>query len=566
MLETLPALSAGSAPDWYVIESWLPLWDRLRLAPVDLPGVQPLRHGLSDRKPFPREIHRTHLKQLGFTPPAIPSVSNAQILRSHQHTAVNFIRSRRGTLLADEMRLGKTAATMYAYEPAIGPMLVIGPLAARAAWSEWAHRRFGGCVESMLLGDCAMCARLGLKDPIDHPSFFSLEGRTYKPQEVVEYGARVMFCTFAVASTWRELSLSLLAASAVKKLGLLVIDECHLAGMLNRKSLTYESIQWLGTIAHRVVCLSGSPLFNRISGLWSVLDLCAPTAFGNFWDFARRFCDAKPTEHGWQANGATNERELKLRLEEIMLRRRWVDVKEDLSPIVRSIETVALTEKQRDEIEELAAQMRFRAGGMKTQVGILARLRRLFAEAKLKHGIETITTTLRDGHGCLVWVWHKDVATKLAEKLRALGVIVYGPISGGMSGKDREQTIEKARADRGTHVLIATMATLGTAVNLSFYSHEIFVELDWSPPIISQAEARPFDGIQPVSAVYLVADCPTDEALVEALLSKLENQKALGLSAGSGDVSSVLQKTFRLEGQTLDALADALTANAEGEG
>ena len=249
-----------------------------------------------------------------------------------------------------------------------------------------------------------------------------------------------------------------------------------------------------------------------------------------------------------------------------MLRRRWIDVKENLPPIVRSIETVALTQKQQDEIEELAAKMRFQTGGAKTQVGILARLRRLFAEAKLAHGIETIAGTVRDGHGCLAWVWHRDIATRLAEKLRALGVLVYGPISGGMNGKEREQIIERARADKGTHVLIATLASLGVGVNLSFYSHEIMIELDWSPPIIQQAEARPFDGIQPVSATYLVANCPTDEALVEALLSKLENQKALGLSAGSGDVSSVLQKTFKLEGQTLDALADALTANAEGEG
>lgn len=546
--------------DWFLLSSWLPIYEHLRLAPTDIPGVRALPHGLSDRKPFPQEVHRTHLALLGLDPPAPADVSAAEILRPHQHTAVNFIRSRRGTLLADEQRVGKTAATMYAFEPAAGPLLVVGPLAARAPWSEWAHRRFGGCADA----SCAVCARLGLKESTQ-PSFLALEGRTFRPKLIAEQRPRVMFCTYAVVSTWRELSLSLLGQAGLTKLGMLALDECHLAGIQNRKSLTYESTRWLNTITEQVVALTGTPLFNKPAGLWPVLDLCAPTAFGNFWDCARRYFGARPTEHGWQATGFTNEREFRLRLEEIMLRRTWRDIAENLPPITRSIETVALSQTARDEIEELAGRLRYAQGSAKTAVGILSRLRRLYASAKLEHGIRTALTTVQDGHSTIVWSWHTDVAEKLAEALRRKGVVTFGPITGKVTGREREAILDEAEKHRGPCVLVAGMAALGFAVDLSWASHEIFVELDFSPPVISQAEMRPYSGKQPISATFLVADCDSDEALVEALISKLENQKLLGVSAGVGDVADVLQRTFKLEGRSLSDLADQLMANAEGE-
>jgi hypothetical protein len=457
---------------------------------------------------------------------------------------------------------------MYAFEPERGPLVVVGPLAARAVWHEWAARRFGACALAYVedARECAICARVNAT-PTDRPSFLSLEGRTYKPELVAEYRPRVMFLTFAVVQTWRELSLSLLAQSQIKQLGMFVIDEAHLGGMQNRKSLTVESIRWLNSIAYRMVCATGTPLFNKTQGLWPLLDLCAPTAFGDYWTFARRYCDAQPTEHGWRADGSSNERELKLRLAEIMFRKKWTDIQEDLPPISRTVESVSLTQSEKDAIDELAARLRFQTGGAKTAVGVLARLRRLFAEAKLKYGIATVRSTVLDGHSCIAWCWHTDVAERLVEKLRVQGVSVSGPITGKVTGNERERILDEARerANKGPHVLVANIAALGFAVSLNWASHEVFIELDWSPPNIAQAEMRPFDGVNKVSAVYLVADCDVDESLVEALLSKLENQDSLGLRAGVGDVSDVLSRTFKITGQSLDDLAGALIANVEGE-
>lgn len=569
-----PLVRESDVPDWYVLSSWQPVWDRLRLAPQDIPGIRELPNGVSARKPFPREIHRSHLpiiKSAGF--PQVLTIANSTAglnpwgpedgLYDHQIETIGFLRGRRGTLLASEQRTGKTPSIMYAFEPERGPMLVVGPVAARAVWHEWAARRFGGCVDVQAGHACPTCARVGATASA-RPSFVALEGRAFRP-ELLASRPHVLFCTFAVVSTWRELSMSLLGAADVARLGMLVVDEAHLGGVQNRKSLTVESLKWLNAIADRVVCATGTPLYNKVQGLWPLLDLCAPTAFGGYWDFARRYCAARPTEHGWRADGVSHEDELKSRLSEIMFRRTWTEIRGDLPKIQRAAEIVPLKEEVRDQIDELAARLRYESGGSKTQVGILARLRRLFADAKLPAGFKSVVDTLGQGHSCIAWTWHLDVAEKLAEQLQRKGLPVYGPITGKMSPSERERELDAARVDQRPRVLVANMAALATAVNLSWASHEIFLELDWTPTTIAQAEMRPFDGKNAVASTLLVADCATDEALVEALLSKLETQKSLGLAAGVGDVSDVLRRTFKLEGQSLARLAERLCENAEGE-
>jgi len=294
VLAAIP-LRPSETLDWYLLP-WADVWERLRIEPTTLPGVRTLPQGRSKLRPFMHEVHRTHLPILGLAPPPIASHTQAAILRPHQVEAVNYIQSRRGTLLADEMRVGKSAAIMYAHEPEHGPLLMLGPLAAKAVWHEWAVRRFGTrCVDARTFEDmrlrkkCSVCERLEVVDDrTKPPSFMALVGRTYKPEQVQDWAPSVMFATFAVASTWRQLF------ADIPSLGTLGIDEAHLAGVQNRHNLTVESISWLNAIAHRVVVATGTPLFNRVKGLWPLLSWAAPAAFGDFWDFARRYCSARP--------------------------------------------------------------------------------------------------------------------------------------------------------------------------------------------------------------------------------------------------------------------------------
>jgi SNF2 domain-containing protein len=558
-------LRRADVRDWW-IANWAPIHARTRLAPIDVPGVRELRYGASRKAPWPHQIHRTHFPQLGLELPddAVPLAAGAAILRAHQLEGVRFIRARRGTLLADEPRVGKTPQVTFAHDPNAGIMAVLGPVAARAAWHEWAARRWkSACVIYRETGKCAICERVGATAVTDQPSFLSLEGRTFRPELIEDWRPRAFFATYAILPRWRGLF------SKLHSIGTLAFDEAHLSGAQNRNSVTVESLRFLNTISAQVVACTGTPIFNRVRGVWPLLDLCAPAAFGDYWAFAVRYCAARPGAHGWTDDGESNAVELRTRMTEIMLRRRWVDVTGSLPPITRSLEIVRLPDKAKDEVEALAGRLRYLEGGAKTLVGDLARLRKLYAEHKVPAAVDQITSALVEGHSCVAWAWHESVAQTLVERLQGRGLNVFGPITGATAPMRREAILEAAAAASGPRVLVANMATLGFAVSLAWATHQWFVELDWNPPTICQAELRPFDGTHPVASVYLVADVNADERLANALIAKLETQSALGLRAGVGDVAELLADSFGITGgdnqRTLDALAERIMASADGE-
>jgi SNF2 family DNA or RNA helicase len=399
------------------------------------------------------------------------------------------------------------------------------------------------------------------------PSFFALDGRKLdEVQANAAASARVVFCHFAIAPTWAQLFLSM-------RVGTFVIDEVHLpqSGMQSRKSITGNALRMLNAAARRSVFLSGSPLWSKPKGLWHILDMLNPGAWGDFWTYARRYCDAKPTGYGWKADGSSNEEELQTRLREVMLRRTWRDVAGSLPPINRAIEVVGISDAVRDRVEETAARIRSGgAGASQTVVGDLARLRKLYAHEKAHAAMIKAREAAQEGRSVIVWTWHRDVAEELAVNIAAAGGdAMCCQIDGDTSPTEREEIIETLRSVAQTRpvCLVATMGALATAVNLAFAEEEIFAELDWNPDSIAQAEMRCYDGTCPIRVTYLVADCDVDQKLADALISKFDVKDRLGVAPGVGSVADVLRESIGIEeARTLDALAAAVLSELNDVG
>lgn len=835
--------------------------------------------GASALAPWPFLVHRTHLPVLGVTAamvsaatsglPPLASVVHREgvVLRTHQEAGVKFIQGRRGTFLADEMRVGKSPQIMYSHDPEAGVLILIGPVAARIVWHEWAARRFGACATALYSKKgCPTCTRVGAV-PRDVPAFTSVAGRTPDPAQLTPGGCnpRVIFMNFQIAYGWSELfgalpigtlaidecfpagalidgrriedvrvgalvsafdeargvfvqrkvltvfrhrpqsmvrvhtasgsivctagqpfltplgwtpacglhnggfvlqslralhetrlgspssllylwqnrrgvgrfvggegfslgsegesllfggtqaavpvgaSLATLdvaqpdaqgrntregesyascdgvaptrtrrqreaascgatavglrfgvgnggcdsdpraeslvylphllqgghrgavaedccrsrwevsqhagsASAGQKERGLsawawvdrvevlqptsdgtfggvcpdglvynlevedqhtycvsraegeptFVVHNCHKGGLQSRRNQVVEAVRRFNTRAHRVIAATGTPLENQPDGLWPILDILAPGAWGGYWEYCRRHAAAAPGPFGWTTNGSSHMDELRSRLTEVMLRRTWAEIRPGLPPIERTIELVPLPEREVDRIEEHAAKLRYQTKAKNTLVGQLATLRRLYAETKIAAGVDWACETIASGYSCVLWTYHRDVSAKTVEALAEKGVRVHGPIHGGVDDKDREAILENAAADvQGPRVLVATMDSLGFAVNLSWASHAGFIELDWIPNTIAQAEMRSFDGTRSISVTLFVTDTDTDRRLADALLSKLATQHDLGLKAGAGDVADVLRASLGVEdAQTLDQLAEILMADA----
>ncbi len=550
--------------DWFLLSSWTPVWEQLKLSPERLPGVMMPKKG-GERAPFPRLVHRTHLPVLGLEVPRFQvevcigrwssQLPETSPLRPHQDVAKAFILERRGSLLADECRVGKTPPVVYAHDNALGSLVIVGPVSSRLAWHEWCARRWGACSLVHRGEECILCSRLKAR-VMARPSFLVVEG--LKPNPAIFEGVRpqAYFFNYTIEKPWSE------HFDKMFPIGTLVLDEAHLAGLQGRKTRSAETLRRLNTVASRVVVATATPIFSKPAGLWPLLDIISPAAWGKFWDYAVRYADARPGSHGWRADGVSHVEEMQARLATVMLRRRWRDIQGNLAVIDRTTELVPISLAIEAEVNRLAEEIRRAAKAPQTAIGHLARLRRLFAQVKAPRAVALATEFVRAGNSTLVWAWHNDVAETMASALRAADLPVYGPISGKMAPEQREHLVGQSQSDPRSRVLVATMASLGTGVALPWASHEIFAELDWVPPTIAQAEMRPYDGKHAISSTLLVADCDVDQRLASCLVEKCEATCKVGLEPGVGTVAGTLAETFQLDEGTLSDLAERLMEDA----
>jgi chromodomain-helicase-DNA-binding protein 7 len=115
---------------------------------------------------------------------------------------------------------------------------------------------------------------------------------------------------------------------------LCVIDEAH--RLKNKNCKLLEGLRLL-QLEHRVL-LSGTPLQNNISELYSLLNFLEPTQFQSSEEFIRDFGDLKSDEQVTK---------LQALLKLLMLRRLKEDVEKSLAPKEETIVEVELTNMQK---------------------------------------------------------------------------------------------------------------------------------------------------------------------------------------------------------------------------
>jgi SWI/SNF-related matrix-associated actin-dependent regulator 1 of chromatin subfamily A len=500
-------VSPAQEPDWFVVS--LDIAERIGNAPKlrwkrnhfeahrsllplvrDHNEVAPLLDRKIDED---RTVARDELTQeLGF------------VLRQHQHAGIEFGLNRRASLIADSMRLGKTIQTVMTHNESDGSFVVICPKIAREVWKYWILKRY----PSLSDGD------LGI-----------LEGKTPDP---AEFKKPFVIGHYDILKYWQGKS---------GNIGTLVFDEAHV--LSKRDNHRVISANFMASRAKKVLALTGTPLWNRPIGLWSILSLLAPEAWGSFYEFADRYCDPEVTAHGTKYNGSSNERELMARLSEVMIRRKLADTI-GLPPITRNVSIAELTREQRFEIDILAEEIR-KIDSIQTAIGTMARYRRVLGEFKREHTIKVAQARLEKGEPVVIWVWHKDTGKLLKKALTGLGHKAW-TIAGDTSDNKRIEALNGWRA-HPNGALVMSIAVGTTAIDLSHAQHAVFCEIDFTPAIIAQAEMRIFKMDRAMFVDYIVADHPADRQMIAALQEKLDLGARIDVPAADAAID-VLKTAF----------------------
>ncbi len=287
------------------------------------------------------------------------------------------------------------------------------------------------------------------------------------------------------------------------KFRLIILDESQ--NIKNYDSLTAKCAKQLNSYAK--LALSGTPIENRLSELWSVFDFLMPGFLYDINEFNYRF--TVPIE---ERGDKTAEARLRRQVYPFILRRLKRDIAKDLPDKVESIAYCHMTPEQkefyldylestRNEIFGQVAQKGFEKSKMSIFAALL-RLRqicnhpRLFDKAaeqnidesgKFEHLKEMLEDIISEGHRVLLFSQFVKMLEIVKEWFDKDG-IKYEYLTG--STKDRETVVNNFNNNESIPVFLISLKAGGTGLNLTGADYVIHYDPWWNPAVEDQATDR----------------------------------------------------------------------------
>jgi len=287
------------------------------------------------------------------------------------------------------------------------------------------------------------------------------------------------------------------------------------------------------------ICLSGTPVENRLEELWSQLHVTNPGLLGGRKDFERRYAD--PIQLG---DRAAAER-LRRRIKPFVLRRLKRDVAAELPPRTDITLEVELDEVERTTYDAVRAATRkdvvekLSAGGnVLAALEALLRLRQASCHVGLLPGQSADTSSkvtrlllaledaAADGHKALVFSQWTGMLDLVEPHLRETA-LPFVRLDG--STRDREAVVNEFQSASGPPVLLASLKAGGTGLNLTAADHVFLLDPWWNPATEDQAadRAHRIGQDRPVFVYRLVAR----DTVETGILALQERKRALAETA-----------------------------------
>jgi superfamily II DNA or RNA helicase len=431
-------------------------------------------------------------------------------LRSYQENGYRWLKflsqAELGALLADDMGLGKTLQTLCALEP---PALVVCPASVLFNWA----------------------AEIERFRPQLTVSTYHGAGRT------LDSSADVTLTTYAIM----RMDVAVLAA---RKWDTVVLDEAQT--IKNPDSQVARAAYELP--ARFRVALSGTPVENRLTDLWSLFHFLHPGFLGGRADFEQRY--AKPIADG---DRQAAER-LRARIKPFVLRRLKREVARELPPRTDVVLRVTLDDAERalydsvraatqkDVLEQLAA-----GGNVLKALEALLRLRQAACHRALLPGqaapgssklevlLETLEEALDEGHKALVFSQWTSLLDLVEPELTRRG-IRFTRLDG--STADRGAVVREFQENDAVPVMLLSLKAGGTGLNLTAADHVFLLDPWWNPAAEDQAadRAHRIGQERPVLVHRLIAQDTVEERIL-ALQEKKRALAGVATDAGAQAVS-----------------------------
>ncbi len=298
------------------------------------------------------------------------------------------------------------------------------------------------------------------------------------------------------------------------------------------------------------LALSGTPVENNLSELYSLFRFLNPGMFGSEQDFNQKYLLPIHRNNDKEATA-----DLRRKIKPFILRRLKKDVLDDLPPRVEQHLYVEMGEEQAKLYEERQAYYyQLIKGHIKTE-GInksqfmlfqaLTELRQIATVPEVKSNdrivspkrellVNQMMDAISNQHKCLIFVNFLSALEHLSEEFREKGVPCL-TMSG--STNNRQEIVEKFQNDSNVKVLIMTLKTGGVGLNLTSADMVYIYDPWWNVAAENQAIDRTHRiGQKKTVFCYKLV---TKGTIEERILELQEQKKALFDNIIGGDSSSV---------------------------
>jgi superfamily II DNA or RNA helicase len=457
------------------------------------------------------------------TPPGL-----AATLRPYQQRGVAWMAGMcdvgLGGCLADDMGLGKTiqviALHLHRRAEKAGPTLVVCPASLLGTWEREVRRFAPGVPVRRYHGGERHLRDVAVDEIV-----------------LVTYGVVLRDTASLAAVGW----------------GLVVADEAQHAK--NPLSRTARELRRLPAPAR--VALTGTPVENRLSELWSILDWTTPGLLGHLEGFTRRV--AIPVER-YKSPEVTARFATLVR--PFLLRRKKSDpgIAPELPPKTETDRIVALTAEQvtlyeavvREALEAIANKDGIERQGLVFK--LLISLKQICnhpaqylkqraplaggRSGKLAAFDELTDVILSGGESMLVFSQFTQMATLLQQHLDARGIpSLY--LHGGVPVHRREEMVDQFQNGRAPVFLLSLKAG-GTGLTLTRATHVVHYDRWWNPAVEDQATDRAYRIGQdrPVQVHRLIAEGTLEDRIAALLVKKRELAEAV-IGSGEGWIAEL---------------------------
>jgi SNF2 family DNA or RNA helicase len=260
--------------------------------------------------------------------------------------------------------------------------------------------------------------------------------------------------------------------------------------------------------AGQKLALTGTPVENRLSELWAILDAVNPGLLGGQQRFRERF--GTPIERHGDAAAAERLRRL---TQPFVLRRTKADKRllPDLPDKIEQIAFAQLTREQAVLYQQVVDQLLHDAAheeGMRRRGRVLAALTRLKqvcnhpAQAlrdgsrlagrsgKLNRFDELVAELLDVDERALVFTQFREMGDLLQQHVRDHFHIDAPFLHGGATRVQRDRMVAEFQAGTGPPLLLVSLRAGGTGLNLTAASQVIHYDRWWNPAVEDQATDR----------------------------------------------------------------------------